>query len=76
MLKLADLPESGQEQLYDGRTGEPFDRPITVGYMHMLKLNHLVLFIGGIRVAHLFIGGVRVAHLFSFLCCVLLVGSV
>ncbi len=42
LLKLADLPESGQEQLYDGRTGEPFDRPITVGYMHMLKLNHLV----------------------------------
>ena len=33
-------------------------------------------FIGGVRVAHLFIGGVRVAHLFSFLCCVLLVGSV
>ena len=42
LLKLADLPESGQEQLYDGRTGEPFDRPVTVGYMHMLKLNHLV----------------------------------
>ena len=42
LLKLADLPESGQEQLYDGRTGEAFDRPITVGYMHMLKLNHLV----------------------------------
>ncbi|MBA5249897.1 DNA-directed RNA polymerase beta subunit [hydrothermal vent metagenome] len=42
LLRLADLPESGQEQLYDGRTGEPFDRPITVGYMHMLKLNHLV----------------------------------
>ena len=33
-------------------------------------------FIGGVRVAHRFIGGVRVAHLFSFLCCVLLVGSV
>jgi DNA-directed RNA polymerase subunit beta len=42
LLKLADLPESGQEQLYDGRTGEPFDRHVTVGYMHMLKLNHLV----------------------------------
>jgi len=42
LLKLADLPESGQEQLYDGRTGEPFDRLVTVGYMHMLKLNHLV----------------------------------
>ena len=42
LLKLADLPESGQCQLYDGRTGEPFERPITVGYMYMLKLNHLV----------------------------------
>ena len=42
LLKLADLPESGQEQLYDGRSGEAFDRPVTVGYMHMLKLNHLV----------------------------------
>jgi DNA-directed RNA polymerase subunit beta len=42
LLKMADLPESGQEQLYDGRTGEPFDRPVTVGYMYMLKLNHLV----------------------------------
>jgi DNA-directed RNA polymerase subunit beta len=42
MLKLADLPESGQAQLFDGRTGEAFDREITVGYMHMLKLNHLV----------------------------------
>ncbi len=42
LLKMADLPESGQEQLYDGRTGEAFDRPVTVGYMHMLKLNHLV----------------------------------
>ncbi len=42
LLKLANLPESGQEQLYDGRTGEMFDRPVTVGYMHMLKLNHLV----------------------------------
>lgn len=42
LLRLAGLPESGQEQLYDGRTGEAFDRLITVGYMHMLKLNHLV----------------------------------
>jgi DNA-directed RNA polymerase subunit beta len=42
MLKLAGLPESGQITLYDGRTGDPFDRPITVGYMYMLKLNHLV----------------------------------
>ncbi len=42
MLKLAELPESGQTTLYDGRTGEPFDRPVTVGYMYMLKLNHLV----------------------------------
>ena len=42
LLKLADLPESGQTTLYDGRTGEPFDRPITVGYMYILKLNHLV----------------------------------
>ena len=42
MLRLADLPESGQTQLFDGRTGEAFDRKTTVGYMHMLKLNHLV----------------------------------
>jgi DNA-directed RNA polymerase subunit beta len=42
MLKLADLPESGQTTLIDGRTGEAFDRPVTVGYMHVLKLNHLV----------------------------------
>ncbi|MFC4525716.1 DNA-directed RNA polymerase subunit beta [Dyella halodurans] len=42
MLKLADLPESGQTTLFDGRTGEAFDRPVTVGYMHYLKLNHLV----------------------------------
>ena len=42
MLKLADLPEDGQTILYDGRTGEPFDRKVTVGYMYMLKLNHLV----------------------------------
>jgi DNA-directed RNA polymerase subunit beta len=42
MLKLADLPVSGQTTLYDGRTGEKFDRQITVGFMYMLKLNHLV----------------------------------
>jgi DNA-directed RNA polymerase subunit beta len=42
MLRLADLPESGQTILYDGRTGDAFDRPVTVGYMYMLKLNHLV----------------------------------
>ena len=42
MLKLADLPLSGQITLYDGRTGEAFDRLVTVGYMHVLKLHHLV----------------------------------
>jgi DNA-directed RNA polymerase subunit beta len=42
MLALADLPESGQAILYDGRTGDSFERPVSVGYMHMLKLNHLV----------------------------------
>jgi DNA-directed RNA polymerase subunit beta len=42
MLELAGLPQSGQVQLFDGRTGEAFDRPVTVGYMHMLKLHHLV----------------------------------
>ncbi|MEQ9462775.1 MAG: DNA-directed RNA polymerase subunit beta [Haliea sp.] len=42
LLALADMPESGQFTLYDGRTGEAFDRPVTVGYMYMLKLNHLV----------------------------------
>ncbi|MDC8011522.1 DNA-directed RNA polymerase subunit beta [Tahibacter soli] len=42
MLALADLPSSGQTTLFDGRTGESFDRKVTVGYMHMLKLNHLV----------------------------------
>jgi DNA-directed RNA polymerase subunit beta len=42
LLRLADLPESGQTTLYDGRTGDRFDRPVTVGYMYMLKLNHLV----------------------------------
>ena len=42
MLELAGLPVSGQCQLFDGRTGEQFDRPVTVGYMYILKLNHLV----------------------------------
>ncbi len=42
MLKLADLPESGQTTLFDGRTGEQFERKVTVGYMYVLKLNHLV----------------------------------
>jgi DNA-directed RNA polymerase subunit beta len=42
MLRLADQPESGQMTLFDGRTGDSFDRPVTVGYMYMLKLNHLV----------------------------------
>ena len=42
LLSVAGLPESGQTTLYNGRTGESFDRPVTVGYMYMLKLNHLV----------------------------------
>ncbi|BBO99860.1 DNA-directed RNA polymerase subunit beta [Sulfuriferula nivalis] len=42
MLELADLPRSGQITLFDGRTGEAFDRKVTVGYMHVLKLHHLV----------------------------------
>ncbi|HIF9334670.1 TPA: DNA-directed RNA polymerase subunit beta [Photobacterium damselae] len=42
LLQLGDLPSSGQLQLFDGRTGNPFERPVTVGYMYMLKLNHLV----------------------------------
>jgi DNA-directed RNA polymerase subunit beta len=42
MLELAGLPNSGQSRLNDGRTGESFDRDVTVGYMYMLKLNHLV----------------------------------
>jgi DNA-directed RNA polymerase subunit beta len=42
LLELADLPTSGQTTLFDGRTGEAFARPVTVGYMYMLKLNHLV----------------------------------
>ena len=42
LLDIAGLPNSGQATLYDGRTGDAFDRPVTVGYMYMLKLNHLV----------------------------------
>jgi DNA-directed RNA polymerase subunit beta len=42
MLDLAGLPRSGQVTLHDGRTGEAFDRPVTVGFMHVLKLHHLV----------------------------------
>nr|VFK48408.1 MAG: DNA-directed RNA polymerase subunit beta [Candidatus Kentron sp. TC] len=42
MLALAELPTNGKATLYDGRTGIPFERPITVGYMYMMKLNHLV----------------------------------
>ena len=42
LLELAGLPPSGQTVLYDGRTGDRFDRPVTVGYMYMLKLDHLV----------------------------------
>ncbi|OIP11339.1 MAG: DNA-directed RNA polymerase subunit beta [Rhodocyclales bacterium CG17_big_fil_post_rev_8_21_14_2_50_68_7] len=42
MLDLAGLPRSGQIALHDGRTGDAFDRPVTVGYMHILKLHHLV----------------------------------
>ena len=42
LLELAGLDQSGQSTLYDGRTGDKFDRDVTVGYMYMLKLNHLV----------------------------------
>jgi DNA-directed RNA polymerase subunit beta len=42
MLELAGLPRSGQTKLFDGRTGDQFERDVTVGYMYMLKLNHLV----------------------------------
>ena len=42
MLRLAEMPESGQMVLFDGRTGEQFERQVTVGYMHVLKLHHLV----------------------------------
>jgi len=41
-LRRAGLPESGKTVLYDGRTGEPFDNEVTVGYVYMLKLAHLV----------------------------------
>jgi DNA-directed RNA polymerase subunit beta len=42
LLTLAGMPDSGQMTLYDGRSGDAFSRPVTVGYMYMLKLNHLV----------------------------------
>jgi DNA-directed RNA polymerase subunit beta len=42
MLELANLPITGQTTLYDGRTGEAFERPVTIGYKYMLKLNHLI----------------------------------
>jgi DNA-directed RNA polymerase subunit beta len=42
LLRLADMPDSGQMTLYDGRSGDKFQRPVTVGYMYILKLNHLV----------------------------------
>ena len=42
MLELAGLPQDGQTLLFDGCTGDQFDRPVTVGIMYMLKLNHLV----------------------------------
>jgi len=42
LLRLADLSDTGQTYLFDGRTGDQFERPVTVGYMYMLKLNHLV----------------------------------
>jgi DNA-directed RNA polymerase subunit beta len=42
LLRLAGQPDSGQMTLYDGRSGDQFERPVTVGYMYMLKLNHLV----------------------------------
>ena len=42
LLRLADLDDTGQVRLYDGRSGEMFDRPVTVGYMYILKLNHLI----------------------------------
>ncbi|MEH6472802.1 MAG: DNA-directed RNA polymerase subunit beta, partial [Halopseudomonas sp.] len=42
LLRLAGLSDTGQTTLFDGRTGDSFDRPVTVGYMYMLKLNHLV----------------------------------
>jgi len=42
LLSLAGLPETGQTRLFDGRTGEPFDQPVTVGMIYMMKLHHLV----------------------------------
>ncbi len=42
LLNECDMPESGQMTLYNGRTSEPFDRPVTVGFMYMIKLDHLV----------------------------------
>ena len=42
LLEKANLPSDGKIKLYDGRTGEPFDNPVTVGYMYYLKLHHLV----------------------------------
>ena len=42
LLRMAELDDSGQIRLFDGRTGEVFDRPVTVGYMYVLKLNHLI----------------------------------
>jgi DNA-directed RNA polymerase subunit beta len=42
MLVQCDLPKDGKMKLYDGRTGEPFDNEVTVGYMHILKLSHMV----------------------------------
>src|SRR6267378_2549970 len=47
MLEAAGLPRAGQVTLHDGRTGDPFDRQVTVGFMHMLKLHHLVDDING-----------------------------
>ena len=41
-MKLAGICESGQTVLYDGRTGEKFDRPTTIGYKYIIKLHHLV----------------------------------
>ena len=41
-LKKAGYPENGRLTLYDGRTGEPFEQDVAVGYMHMLKLHHMV----------------------------------
>ncbi len=43
LLQLGGLPTSGQITLFDGRTGEQFERQVTVGYMYMLKLNHRLM---------------------------------